>query len=171
MKRKVFALSVVLSVCMLVISVGHLFAPTEGCTPGYWKNHLETWALLAPPYDPAYKLKDVFWEVTRTDDWWTELKEKTMLDALHFHGGKGMIGAARIFLRHAIAALLNSAADDAGLLNHFKPHQEVYDQITDYLNSITDRDTFILRAGNYENMNENPCPLNGNNNSRRGRIN
>jgi len=160
MKRNVLSLSVVLFVGLLVVSVGNLFAPTEGCTPGYWKNHLDTWELIMPAYDPGDKLEDVFYGVTRTDDWWMELKGKSLLDALHFHGGKGMLGAARIFLRQAVAALLNSAADDAGLLNHFKPHDEVFNQITGYLNSIYDRDTFIMRAGNYENMNENPCPLN-----------
>jgi hypothetical protein len=160
MRLKSFiVLPVLLVLGLFVLSVGQLFAPTEGCTPGYWKNHLDTWALTLPVYDPADKLEDVFWPVIHSADWWEDLKEKTLLDALNFHGGKGMTGAARIFLRQAVAALLNSAADEAGLLDHFKPHQEVFDQIVGYLNSITDRDTFIMRAGNYESMNENPCPL------------
>ena len=55
--------------------------PTEGCTPGYWKNHT----------DPS-------------------LGSATLLDALSFQGGDDLVGKEEILLRAAVAALLNSTS-------------------------------------------------------------
>jgi uncharacterized repeat protein (TIGR01451 family) len=72
----------------------------EGLTPGYWKNHLESWV----GYSPNQSLESVF-DVPDS----LGLDDATLLDALSFKGGGGTKGAAQTLLRAAVAALLNSA--------------------------------------------------------------
>jgi cell division septation protein DedD len=75
----------------------------EGCTPGFWKNHLADW----PPtgYSPFQKVSSVFDD---TSPW----SDSTLLQALDFGGGPGVAGAKAILLRAAVAALLNAAHPD-----------------------------------------------------------
>ena len=75
----------------------------EGCTPGYWKNHLEDW----PPtgYAPSQTVDSVFTIPSELSD----LADDSLLDALNYGGGKGVLGATKNLLRHSVAALLNSA--------------------------------------------------------------
>jgi hypothetical protein len=75
----------------------------QGCTPGYWKNHTDSW----PPtgYSTTQKIKGVFSEAT----FWPGVGNATLLDALSFAGGSGTEGAAEILLRAAVAALLNAS--------------------------------------------------------------
>lgn len=70
----------------------------QGCTPGYWKNHLEDW----PPtgYSPA----DIFDTVFGTSYWNASY---TLDDAINQGGG----GVNRLS-RHGTAALLNAAHPD-----------------------------------------------------------
>ena len=77
----------------------------EGCTPGFWK--------VQPKFDPPH-----CWECFSPDDQvgWvflvpselSELADDTLDDALRYHGGRGIQGAARNLLRQATAALLNA---------------------------------------------------------------
>ena len=80
----------------------------EGCTPGYWKNHTESWV----GYDPQQQVQEVFND-SRIDDYYG-LENATLLEALKFGGGRGKEGALRIMLRAAVASLLNSANPDVG---------------------------------------------------------
>ena len=72
----------------------------EGCTPGYWKNHLDSWA--ATGYSPNQTLASVFAN-TGT------LGSKTLLEALSFGGGSTLTEKKQILLRAAVASLLNAA--------------------------------------------------------------
>lgn len=66
----------------------------EGCTPGYWKNHLDSW-----PIDPYTKVSTVFPGVTGAQG------NQTLIQALRTGGG-GSIA----FLRQAVAAYLNAVS-------------------------------------------------------------
>ena len=74
--------------------------PTEGCTPGYWKNHEEAWVT----YTPTQTVDSVF---TGADP---SLGSATLLEALSFQGGDDLVGKQEILLRAAVAALLNSTS-------------------------------------------------------------
>lgn len=65
----------------------------EGCTPGYWKNHLDSWA--GTGYAPTATVKATF-DVTYGS---------TLLAALKTGGGQ-----EKALMRHAVAALLNAAS-------------------------------------------------------------
>ena len=69
----------------------------DGCTPGYWKNHLDAWE--ATGYVPDDSFSTVF-GVTATGN-------PTLLQAANTGGG-----GESALLRHATAALLNAASPD-----------------------------------------------------------
>ena len=73
---------------------------TEGCTPGFWKNHTEVWQ----EYTANQTIGSVFGG--------SAYGSSTLLQGLNFSGGTGVAGAERILLRAAIASLLNAAYDD-----------------------------------------------------------
>jgi hypothetical protein len=77
----------------------------DGCTPGYWKNHPDAWA--ATGYSMSQTVEEVFDVPDKFN-----LDNKTLLQALKFKGGPYKIGAARILLRHATAAVLNASHPD-----------------------------------------------------------
>jgi hypothetical protein len=74
--------------------------PTEGCTPGYWKNHEEAWVT----YTPTQTVDSVFTGADPT------LGSQTLLEALSFQGGPDLVGKQEILLRAAVAALLNTTS-------------------------------------------------------------
>jgi hypothetical protein len=69
----------------------------EGCTPGFWKNHLGAWE----GYDPGDLVGDVFEEAPG------DLADLTLLEGLRLRGG-----GENALLRHGIAALLGAANDE-----------------------------------------------------------
>jgi hypothetical protein len=73
----------------------------EGCTPGYWKqdHHLDSWA--ATGYSPSQTVSSVFGPLDDSVD------DLELLEALWLRGGK-----LKALMRHAVAALLNSAHPD-----------------------------------------------------------
>jgi hypothetical protein len=86
-------------------------AAFEGCTPGYWKNRGITtgdWGLTG--YAPDQLLNTVF----TFDAAISSLGTSTMLQALDFGGGSGVLGGARNLLRAATAAILNASHEDVG---------------------------------------------------------
>jgi len=96
----------------------------EGCTPGYWKNHPESWP--ATGFSTGQTLESVF-DVPDG----LGLDSKTLLAALQTGGG-----GVNALLRHAVAALLNSA------------HPSVdYDLTTAQVISMTNA---ALASGDYE---------------------
>jgi hypothetical protein len=81
----------------------------DGCTPGYWKNHLLAWNYT--DHSPETPVGDV-WDAANSVV--PELAEATLMEALRFTGGEGLSGAARNFLRVATASLLNASHADVG---------------------------------------------------------
>ena len=65
----------------------------EGCTPGYWKNHLEMWQV----YGPDDNFHDIFGAGP----------DISLLEAVNMKGGQ-----FKALVRHAAAALLNAAHPD-----------------------------------------------------------
>ncbi|MEA3275519.1 MAG: hypothetical protein U9Q81_09590 [Pseudomonadota bacterium] len=119
----------------------------EGCTPGYWKNHLYAWIV----YSPDQSVDSVF-EVPGD---FQELADDTLLEALNYGGGDGLVGAAQIMLRQAIATLLNAVHADVRT-----PYSEefVIYHVSRGLNSY-DRERMIWIAAKAETLNEMGCPL------------
>ena len=76
---------------------------TEGCTPGFWKNHTNVWQ----EYTRNQTIASVFASAPAPH------ATRTLLQGLQGGGGRGISGAQRILLRAAIAALLNASYDDA----------------------------------------------------------
>jgi hypothetical protein len=118
----------------------------EGCTPGFWKNHPEDWEgfstnqALASVFNPAGL---------------GGLGSTTLLDALKFKGGSTVTAAKRILLRHAVAALLNSAHPGVDF-------ELTTAQVISAVNAAlaSNNRTTILRAKNrLARLNESGCPL------------
>jgi hypothetical protein len=77
-------------------------AGSEGCTPGYWKNHTESWGSTG--YSPSQALSTVF-----SSTGLGTLASTTMLQALQGGGGPSITDKKKILLRAAVASLLNAA--------------------------------------------------------------
>lgn len=121
----------------------------EGCTPGYWKNHLDSWMT----YTPAQTLESVF-DVPDSLGY----DNVSLQSALDFGGGSGVQGGARILLRAAVASLLNAA--HAGV--DFE--MSAADVISDVNAALASgsRATMIALAGELDDANnaDEGCPLN-----------
>lgn len=86
-------------------------APTNACTPGYWKNHTAAWK----GYSPSQTLGSVFPSVSViTGTGGVSLTNDTLLTALNYGGGDGAFGAAQILSRAAVAAILNASHPSVG---------------------------------------------------------
>jgi hypothetical protein len=88
---------------------------SEGCTPGFWKNHTDCWC--NDVYPPSMDVDDV-WNalkdpnyVALDDSKWTPATD-TLNESIRYRGGGGLAGAARNMLRHATAALQNACVSD-----------------------------------------------------------
>lgn len=79
---------------MLVIGSVQATGQPEGCTPGYWKNHLDAWV----GYQPGASFIKVFDPEGFGIDY-----DKTLLEALETGGG-----GEKALGRHAAAALSNA---------------------------------------------------------------
>ena len=117
----------------------------EGCTPGYWKNHLSSWQ----GYSPTQKVSSVFTGAGTYAN--VQLK-----DALALGGGSGVDGAKRILLRAATAALLN--ASHSGV-DGFYSVKQVVDQVNAALRT-NNRQTILNLAAALDRANNLGCPLN-----------
>jgi hypothetical protein len=78
---------------------------TVSCTPGYWKNHEDSWALAG--LDSTQLTGDTFGNAVLYG-----LDDETLLESLSGRGGPDVEDAARILLRAAVASLLNAAVED-----------------------------------------------------------
>jgi cysteine-rich repeat protein len=83
-------------------------AEKEGCTPGYWKNHLFAWD------DTAYTPGTLVGAVFDLPINFASLGSATMAEALHWSGGRFPIHKARNLIKHAVAALLNATHPTIG---------------------------------------------------------
>ncbi|MGH3368714.1 MAG: DUF5979 domain-containing protein, partial [Nocardioidaceae bacterium] len=119
----------------------------QGCTPGYWKNHLDAW----PPtgYSPNQTLESVFNVPNEFG-----LDSKTLLQALSFLGGSTRKAAARILLRAGVAALLNSAHPD---VDYPLTTAEVISKVNTALTKS--RSAMLTLAKQLDQKNNLGCPL------------
>jgi len=123
-------------VCRQYVGV---YAPQQGCTPGYWKNHPDSWA------GTGYAPTDDFDTVFGVDAF---NPNRTLMQAA-WSGGGGINKLGR----HAVAALLSSASSG---VNYPR-------STTDVLNSVQN----AIQTGVYEPLATNldldnnlGCPLN-----------
>ncbi len=121
-----------------------------GCTPGYWKNHTDSWA--GTGYAPSQKVGSVFSGASA----FPSLASKTLLQALQGGGGPGLDGAAKILLRAAVAALLNAAHSG---VDYPRTTAEILADVNAALSS-GNRNTMLNLATALDNDNNLGCPLN-----------
>jgi hypothetical protein len=122
----------------------------QGCTPGYWKNHLSAWT--ATGLSPTALVGNT---VTVPANLST-LSGATLREALAFGGGPGVLGASRILLRAGVAAMLNAGHPS---LDYPSTQIQVRDAINAALAS-NDRSTILARAAALDADNNLGCPLN-----------
>ena len=140
--------------------VANVFATKQGCTPGFWKvpQHFVYWTFFTP--------QDTVAEAFLTDDWAPEydfLKGMTLLEVLEKKGGKGQEftqrqQAARIFLRQAVAALLNTANPN---IDYYNQISSVQGHVNLVLNLQYDLDADAIEAQKnvLQNFNELGSPI------------
>jgi len=121
-----------------------------GCTPGYWKNHTDSWA--GTGYLPGQSTGSVFSGASA----FPSLASKTLLQSLQGGGGSGAEGAAKVLLRAAVAALLN--AGHSGV-DYPRTTAEILADVNAALSSGS-RDTMLALATELDNDNNLGCPLN-----------
>ena len=127
--------------------------PTEqdaGCTPGYWKNHEDSWA--AAGYSPGQTTGSVFTGASA----FPTLAAQSLLQSLQGGGGPGTLGGARILLRAAVAALLN--AGHSGV-DYPRTTAEILADVNAALTS-NNRNTMLDLASELDSDNNLGCPLN-----------
>ena len=130
---------------------------TEGCTPGYWKNHTENWQ----EYKPTSKVRNMFMQngVSVFDaplaPEIAAYADTTAVQALKLKGGPGLDGATQILLRAAVAAYLNAAHEGLGYPLRRK---QMYGMIKTALES-GDRDAMLALAAELDALNNLGCPL------------
>jgi hypothetical protein len=121
-----------------------------GCTPGYWKNHTDSWA--GTGYSPGQTAGSVFSGASA----FPTLAAKTLLQTLDGGGGSGTEGGARILLRAAVAALLNAAHSG---VEYPRTMAEILADVNAALGSNS-RSTMLALAAELDSDNNLGCPLN-----------
>jgi len=120
----------------------------QGCTPGYWKQsqHFHSWVGLTPDQT----VDSVFTGALAA------LGGESLLTALQGGCGNGLLGAEKILLRAAVAALLNANSIDYPFM-----YADIVTAVNDALASC-DRDTVLGLATTLDNANngQGGCPLN-----------
>ena len=119
----------------------------QGCTPGYWKNHTESWGPTG--YLTDQTVHSVFANATGS------LGNATLLQALAFDGGTGLSGAKKILIRAAVAALLNAAHPS---VDYPLTTAEVISDVNAALKS-NNRSTILALASSLNTNNNLNCPL------------
>lgn len=125
------------------------FVDAQGCTPGYWKNHLSAWT--ATGYSPSQTLESVF----NVPDQYG-LDNVTLLAALSLSGGPGAQGGAQLLAHHAVASLLN--ASHPGVNFGMAPADVI--SATNTALATNNRATMLAVKGGFDAANNAGCPLN-----------
>jgi len=126
--------------------INHAYG-TQGCTPGFWKNHPDLWV----GYNTDSLIGDVFDIPAELSD----LADDTLIEALNYGGGKGTIGAARNLLRHAVAALLNASHPH---VNYTMTDNQIINAVNLALASL-DRDTIEELKNQLDTYNNAGCSI------------
>jgi hypothetical protein len=126
----------------------------EGCTPGYWKNHTDSWEEATPDQLVKFHFADATAHVA---NW-------TMLQGLQAKGGPGVDGASEILVRAAVSAWLNAANDGVGYpWRRFDVGLDGRPPLVPTVNAAFasgDRATMIALAAQLDADNNLGCPLN-----------
>jgi hypothetical protein len=122
-----------------------------GCSPGYWKNHSSSWA--ATGYSTGQSVLSVFSSAGSYQD----LSDASLHQALGFIGGPGTVGAAKILLRSAVAAVLNASHPDVAP-GYPSSASSVIASVNSALAS-KNRDTMLALAATLDSWNNLGCPL------------
>jgi hypothetical protein len=143
--------SLLWSLAVLRIGVPVVVQPTgtEGCTPGYWKNHTGSWA--GTGFSPGQTTGSVFSGASA----FPSLASQTLLQSLQGGGGPGTLGAAKILLRAAVAALLNAAHSG---VDYPRTSAQIIADVNAALTS-NDRDAMLALASALDRDNNLGCPL------------
>ncbi|HEX5717843.1 MAG TPA: hypothetical protein VF179_16920 [Thermoanaerobaculia bacterium] len=132
----------------------HYFGTTtsgsQGCTPGYWKNHEDSWP--ATGFSTSQKVQSVFGQASL----YPSLGNATLLQALSFAGGSDLNGAAGNLLRAAAAGLLNTSHPG---VDYPSLTAQLISDVNAALASM-DRDTILALASAIDQDNNLGCPLN-----------
>ena len=132
----------------------HYFGTTtggsQGCTPGYWKNHEDSWP--ATSFSTSQKVQSVFGQASL----YSGLGNATLLQALSFNGGSDLNGAAGNLLRAATAGLLNTSHPG---VDYPSLTAQLISDVNAALASM-DRDTILALASAIDRDNNLGCPLN-----------
>ena len=139
------------NVATVTITVTPSSPGVEGCSPGYWKNHADSWAAT------GYATSQVVQTVFNAAVLYPSLGFATLQQGLSFGGGSGAEGGARILLRAGIAALLNAAHPDVG---YPRSSADVLAQVNAALASQS-RNVMLALATSLDVDNNLGCPLGG----------
>ncbi len=122
----------------------------EGCTPGYWKNHTDSW----PPtgYSTGQTVQSVFSAAMAYPD----QGSASLLEALDFGGGPGVTGGVKVLLRAAVAALLDASHPG---VDYPRTTASVISSVNTALASGS-RDAMLTLANSLDADNNQGCPLN-----------
>jgi hypothetical protein len=136
----------------------------EGCTPGFWKNHLD-WksyddgtGATADDFGPDTDVEDAL----RINVPGTAFESTTALQALNGGGGAGVTGATRILLRAAVASYLNADAALDFPLRRFTTGFNGEPSMQSQLQSVLDsgnRAKILAYATYLDGLNNAGCPL------------
>ncbi|WP_153397734.1 hypothetical protein [Ornithinicoccus halotolerans] len=125
----------------------------EGCTPGYWKNHTDSWEETTP----AHLVQNLYSSAP------SSVAGLTLEQALAGGGGRGVDGASTILARAAVAAWLNAAHEGLGYpWRRFATGLEGRDHLVATVNAAFasgDRATMLALAERLDADNNLGCPL------------
>lgn len=121
---------------------------TEGCTPGYWKEHTERWengitVLVGgnlKVLTPDTLVRDAF-DVDFLDDSYDSL---TLIQALE-NGG----GGVNALLRIGVASLLDSSEIPDAIIDYSLTDDQVYDRVRDGLDP-----KYVVNLGEFADDND-----------------
>jgi hypothetical protein len=128
----------------------------EGCTPGFWKNHPEEWAVYLPGQTVGSVFAGVDQGPYNNPSGIGNMANYSLLAGLSFQGGNNTKGAAEILLRAAIAAILNQAHPDVDYPSPVGP--DIIGAVNAALNS-KDRATIIGLASQLDYANNGICDV------------
>lgn len=123
----------------------------EGCTLGFWKNNTGQWE----EYVPTQTVESVF----NVPASLSSLGDDTLLEALNYGGGAGLLGKAKILLRQAVAAVLNAAHEGVGYPLRRDSDPGMIIATTNAALSSGNQSTMTDLAATYDAKNNLGCPL------------
>jgi len=141
----------------LVVPASASTIGSEGCTPGYWKNHPTSWQEAKPTrlLTKDHRSVRIVAFAPSTDDLNHDGLPDTYMDALSFKGGSDLEGAEQILLRAAVAAYLNAAHEGVA----YPLRRQTFIPEVNAAIASGDRQTMIDLATELDDLNNLGCPL------------